>query len=723
MQYLKFSFKNFAAFIPLRFFIGFCVISLSACDSEISQAPASVQEKPIDREALVQRHNPQLNAIDWNSPFTVGNGQFAFTADITGLQSFADAYFENGTPLETKARWAWHSRPNPEGFRLVDANELYQTYGDQSIAFPTNMDSKAGQWLRKNPHDLPLARLGFIYEGRELNAELVDGVHQNLNLWRGLLESQFSLSNSEVKVATSVAGSRDAIGVRVQSELLASKELALRIAFPRGYELGVKNTPNLLWSHDEHSSTIIAQSDNHALFERQVDDAKHWLRVHWTGSAELKTLDAHEYHLVLSQQADEVELVLEFSKATKPEALMSFNELVLDAESAWEKYWRSGAAIDFSGSQSPQAHELERRVVLSQYLMGVQGRANIPAQETGLTSSSWYGKFHTEMSWWHNAHWALWHRQEPLVKVLDWYVEHLPAARETAKLRNLQGARWSKMVGPDGRESPGGNPLIIWNQPQPIELAERLYQSKPSPEVLARYAGLVEESAEALSSMLVWEEDTQRYSLFPPIWIAQEHYDVKESKNPSFELGFWRVGLQLAQQWRLRLGKEPNPFWQKQIDSLAELPQKDKKYVAIETIPDTFDNIDSRNDHPAMLGTWGMFADDRVDLEVMRNTLDAVMSDWDFETRIWGWDYPMIAMTANKLGQAQRAVDALLMDAHNNHYMVNGHVPQKKVGLPVYLPANGALLAAVAQMALSNSREAARGFPNDGLWQVKVEGF
>jgi hypothetical protein len=32
----------------------------------------------------------------------------------------------------------------------------------------------------------------------------------------------------------------------------------------------------------------------------------------------------------------------------------------------------------------------------------------------------------------------------------------------------------------------------------------------------------------------------------------------------------------------------------------------------------------------------------------MTRTLDAVLSQWDWETKIWGWDYPMIAMTATR---------------------------------------------------------------------------
>jgi len=54
----------------------------------------------------------------------------------------------------------------------------------------------------------------------------------------------------------------------------------------------------------------------------------------------------------------------------------------------------------------------------------------------------------------------------------------------------------------------------------------------------------------------------------------------------------------------------------------------------------------------------------------------------------------------------------------------NGHVPQPGSELPVYLPANGALLAAVAMMAAGWNGAPDRhapGFPDDGTWRVRFE--
>jgi hypothetical protein len=282
-----------------------------------------------------------------------------------------------------------------------------------------------------------------------------------------------------------------------------------------------------------------------------------------------------------------------------------------------------------------------------------------------------------------------------------------------------------KMTGPEGRESPGGNPLIAWNQPHAIHLAELLYRAEPSPATLARYRELVFETADAMSSMLHYDPAGKRYVLGPPLWIAQEIYDQSTSMNPAYELSYWAWGLETAQRWRERLGMPRNPEWEERRMRLSALPQKDGKYVAVESHPDTWDNVDSRHDHPSFLMALGQLPGDGVDPDVMRRTLDAVLAHWDWATKIWGWDYPMIAMTAARLGETQKAIDVLLKsDGPNNGYTRAGHNPNK--GLPVYLPGNGALLAAVALMAGGwdgAPDRPAPGFPADGRWVVRTEGF
>ena len=282
------------------------------------------------------------------------------------------------------------------------------------------------------------------------------------------------------------------------------------------------------------------------------------------------------------------------------------------------------------------------------------------------------------MIWWHTAHFALWRNDALLEKNLAWYQSQLPAARKLAASRGLRGARWAKMTGLEMRESPGGNPLIIWNQPHLIYLCELLYRNQPPPVTLAKYRELVLETADCLAAMVHFDQAKGVYSLGPPLWISQEIYDPATSQNPSYELAYWHWALGIAQLWRERLGLPRDQQWDQVIDHLAPLPQKDGKYVALESQPDTWDNIESRHDHPTMLAPLGILpGGSDVDRATMERTLNAVLLQWDWKTKIWGWDYPMIAMAATRLGRPETAVEILLREGPNNHYLPNGHCPQR----------------------------------------------
>src|SRR5207248_8927152 len=138
---------------------------------------------------------------------------------------------------------------------------------------------------------------------------------------------------------------------------------------------------------------------------------------------------------------DTLQFVCAFAP-TPPASLPTAQQTHDAAARYWRDFWTRGAAVDFSGSTDPRASELERRVVLSQYLTAIQCAGSIPPQETGLTMNSWYGKFHLEMHWAHAAHFAMWNRLDLLERSLPWYQKILPAARELAHKQGYEGARW-----------------------------------------------------------------------------------------------------------------------------------------------------------------------------------------------------------------------------------------------------------------------------------------
>jgi hypothetical protein len=155
-------------------------------------------------------------------------------------------------------------------------------------------------------------------------------------------------------------------------------------------------------------------------------------------------------------------------------------------------------------------------------------------------------------------------------------------------------------------------------------------------------------------------------------------------------------------------------------DHLSKPNVRDGVYTAIETPPFT-----NRNDHPSMLCALGVLPlTPLIDRDTMNATFNDVLNNWEWPTT-WGWDYPVMAMTAARLGRPDKAIDALFMDAPKNVYLNNGHNYQDK-RLPIYLPGNGGLLSAVAMMAAGwdgAPTKDAPGFPKDGKWKVRSEGL
>lgn len=159
----------------------------------------------------------------------------------------------------------------------------------------------------------------------------------------------------------------------------------------------------------------------------------------------------------------------------------------------WQDYWTKGGVVDLSGSTDPRAAELERRIVLSQYLMKVNYAGDFPPAESGLIHLSGYGKHNSEMYFWHDAQFYEWGHVDLLEKSLGWYRRIIPEAKAVAASQGLEGTRWPKMTGPDGRPGPGTI--------NPIYLCELVYRAHPNRATLEKYQELVFESATPPCSM------------------------------------------------------------------------------------------------------------------------------------------------------------------------------------------------------------------------------
>ncbi|HSE30070.1 MAG TPA: hypothetical protein VLA93_00685 [Pyrinomonadaceae bacterium] len=678
----------------------------------------------IERESLVRRHNPINTRIDPLAALSLGNGRFAFTADVTGLQTLAQEY-ESTMPLCTISEWGWHTTPKPA--RLINSElrlTQYETHG-RTVGYHTTSEGQTElfNWLRENPHKLHLGRVSFCrvdQPQREISSTDIKVVKQELDLWRGVLRSVFELDDKRVNVTTAVHPTSDTLAVHVQSSLLKEGRLAICFRFPYGWP-GMAAAD---WKQPErHQTKIVERASNRLRIERVLDSDRYEVAIAWESKAKFAINDQHTLILKSEPGTPRLLFTASFSPRHVSRHVQTVSETFTSAEAHWRRFWSTGGAIELEGSADARANELERRIVLSQYLTAIQCSGTMPPQETGLTVNSWYGKFHLEMHWWHATHFALWNRLPLFERSLGWYEKILPQARELARSQGYAGVRWPKMVGPEGRDSPSPiGPLLIWQQPHPIFYAEVCYQSHPNRTTLKRYADIVFESASFMSSFAYLDKARDRFVLGPPVIPAQENHPARETWNPTLELAYWKFGLSAAQRWRERLGMGRLAEWDRVIKKLSPLPTAEGVYLAHENCPQTF--TERNRDHPSFLGAFGLLAGEDVDRETMRRTLHKTMKEWQWN-QTWGWDYPMTAMTAARLGEKQIAVDALLMETEKNRYLTNGHNWQRP-NLPCYLPGNGGLLYAIAMMAAGWKGAPAThapGFPDDGSWKVRWEGL
>ncbi|MBR2360960.1 MAG: hypothetical protein IKA75_11210 [Bacteroidaceae bacterium] len=695
------------------------LFSLVACQSE---------KTPIDREALLERNNPHVTVFDTLSSLSVGNGGFAVTVDASGLQTFPKEY-SKGVPLGTQSDWGWHSFANPKNLLHSETLKDYDYHGHPApyaVQFnEAGRQREAANWYRINPHRLHLGIVGLeLPEGTGFDA--FTEVSQTLDLLDGKILSSYKLNGKPVSVETVCHPERD-----ILSSMIAATEpmaINLRYAYPTGAHSDDASNWN---ANDKHSTTLVSTDANKAVLKRVIDESIYYVVLQWEGDAVLT--EKEKNYFVLNAGQDTLKFSCEYLGVDKytdadeaERSLPAYAEVSSSASAYWNGFWMNGGMVDFSECTDPRAPELERRVVLSQYLMAIQAAGDTPPQETGLTYNSWFGKFHLEMIWWHQSHFPLWGHPELLNRTLNWYHRAEPVAKQIAERQGFDGIRWMKMTDPDAMEAPSKvGSFLIWQQPHLIHLAELVYRATNDEAVLRNYYDLIQKTADFMYSFATYDEANDRYIL-KGIIAAQETLRASENVNPPMELSSWHYGLSTAQLWRERMGEARVPEWDTLLAKLSPLAKdaEGKLYLASEDATDSYTNIRFISDHPAVTGALGMYPESRLlDKEIMNNTIDKIFEVWNWD-ETWGWDYPMIAMCAARVGEPDKAVDALLMKNRTNTCLVSGHNYQDK-RLRLYLPGNGGLLTAMAVMCAGwdGCTEDTPGFPKDGKWNVKWEGL
>jgi len=681
----------------------------------------------IDRHALVTRNNVLVEGFDSLASLSLGNGNFAFTTDLTGLQTFYSEY-ENGVPLGTQSNWGWHTNPNTENYQLSETLKYWDVQGRKTpYRHQLKDDPRANaacNYFRENPQRLHLGMIGLKLTKADGTPAVLDDIknaRHELDMWTGKITSHFEFDGEPVSVETYCNQNQDQISARIESPLIAKGQLAVQWKFPAavaqnthaGYDF---NSP------EKHQSILEENTNNQAKIHRQLDADSYEVALNWAGDASLSEVEAHTF-VLQPKTGESLEVNCLFAPQISDKTIADFEATKTNNEEKWPAFWQSGGAVDFSACTDPRAKELERRTVLSQYLIQIQSSGNLPPAETGLTYNSWYGKFHMEMHWWHIAHFAQWNRPQYMLEQLDFYNKIFDKAQELAQEQGYKGVRWPKMIGPDGENSPSSvGSYLIWEQPHIIWFAEQMYRANPTAEILQKYKKLVFATADFMVDFPVWNEEQQQYNLEPPLIPAQEHWTRETTENPPFELAYWHWALTIANKWKERSGETIDNKWEDVRLKLAKPDQADGVYLGVQGATDSYTNKEQMEDHPVVLGAYGILpAWDKLDPEVMRKTMHVIAERWDWPST-WGWDYPMAAMSATRLAEPELALEFLLKDVQKNTYLKNGHNYQSE-RLRIYLPGNGGFLTTIAMMCAGwdGCNENNPGFPKDGKWNVKWE--
>jgi hypothetical protein len=294
----------------------------------------------IDRYQQVTRFNINNSIIDSLSSLSVGNTEFSFTTDLTGLQTFPE-FYSHGIPLETRSDWGLN--------RGEDPGNDYRYY-------------------------LGLIGLQILKEnGQEISINDIKDPLQMLNLWTGEIDSKFKIEGVPVHIRTVCHSDYDLISVKVISRLIGKKRLRIKLNFFPG----MSSTTGYDFNSPEKQTTkILADTNNYSIFARTQDKNNYYVLV-WRNSAQIKKINQHMYYLE-PQYVDSVySFSCQFMKNLASGRMQNFGETEAASKKNWEKFWNSVNAVEFKGFKEPGAKDLERCAFISKYFTRIQSNVHL----------------------------------------------------------------------------------------------------------------------------------------------------------------------------------------------------------------------------------------------------------------------------------------------------------------------------------------------------------
>ena len=322
----------------------------------------------------------------------VGNGHFAFGADVTGLQTFL--------PFAIMSDWAWKNDslpPNRTWQDVEDYRGVEWDFHGRLVQYEFDGEPLVQQWLISNPNRVNLGRVGLLFlddRKQPMNvteSDLTD-IKQNLDLWTGVMTSQFHFQGQSVVVTTIVSPTSSAVGIGLQSPLLHTGRLGVYLDFPwndgsQKFSAPFVGTFN---NTGNHTTSLRMGGSLTGNVQAQI---KHTLVAAtflttvggdpFTISRDSPTTHRYSIHPASSSQT--FSLSLAYSLPGEAVTLAPYSTIASGSAQAWSAFWTQAGFVDiFTGSSDPRADELQRRIILSRYLMRVNAAGDTSPQEVRL---------------------------------------------------------------------------------------------------------------------------------------------------------------------------------------------------------------------------------------------------------------------------------------------------------------------------------------------------
>ena len=280
----------------------------------------------IDRTALVARHDPALSRSPAARPARGGQrrvrrlGRRYRPADLPRRVQLPPRA-ARATLLGTQAQWAWHTSPAPEGQRRP--SRAPSTTASATGSSPTSISRAApggeatdptDAWRRENPHRLHLGLMGLRLDGAAPAIGDLEELDQHLDMAAGVITSRFTWRGTRFAVTTCVHPDRETPSpCASRASGLGPARAGLSLHLP--YGSGDWSDPADFGRDDAHTTELVDGTAGQRV-RRRLDADGYDIVVH---GAALQRDAPHRLH-VDAEHDSALELVLEFVRADEPVA-------------------------------------------------------------------------------------------------------------------------------------------------------------------------------------------------------------------------------------------------------------------------------------------------------------------------------------------------------------------------------------------------------------------